>query len=134
MYITMGMDATVVYPTTDLKLRNPYDFPVVIYYVVSQGTVRVEILGRDGQDATNDLSYMCLNALEKLWGQAEDVVSASRQFETIGEHVQRFLQYLALPPFRVRVRGTHPDSGGIRLFLNQERSPGLRHVLPRHVE
>jgi vancomycin resistance protein YoaR len=46
-YITMGMDATVVYPTTDLKLRNPYDFPVVIHYVVSQGTVRVEVLGRE---------------------------------------------------------------------------------------
>jgi vancomycin resistance protein YoaR len=46
-YITMGMDATVVYPTTDLKLGNPYDFPVVIHYVVSQGTVRVEILGKE---------------------------------------------------------------------------------------
>jgi vancomycin resistance protein YoaR len=46
-YITMGMDATVVYPTTDLKLRNPYDFPVVIHYVVSQGTVRVEVLGKE---------------------------------------------------------------------------------------
>ncbi|MBI4508355.1 MAG: VanW family protein [Deltaproteobacteria bacterium] len=46
-YITMGLDATVVYPTVDLKLRNPYDFPVVIRYVVSQGTVRVEILGKE---------------------------------------------------------------------------------------
>ncbi len=44
-YITMGLDATVVYPSVDLKLRNPYAFPVVIHYVVSQGTVRVEILG-----------------------------------------------------------------------------------------
>lgn len=45
-YVTMGLDATVVYPTTDLKLRNPYEFPVVIHYVVAQGTVRVEILGQ----------------------------------------------------------------------------------------
>src|SRR5262249_21133231 len=44
-YITMGLDATVVYPSVDLRLRNPYPFPVVIHYVVSQGTVRVEILG-----------------------------------------------------------------------------------------
>lgn len=44
-YVTMGMDATVVYPTTDLKLRNPYEFPVVIRYTVSQGTARVEVLG-----------------------------------------------------------------------------------------
>ncbi|HJZ84851.1 MAG TPA: VanW family protein [Polyangia bacterium] len=45
-YITMGLDATVVYPTVDLKLRNPYEFPVVIHYRVNQGFVRAEILGR----------------------------------------------------------------------------------------
>jgi vancomycin resistance protein YoaR len=45
-YITMGMDSTVVYPTTDLKLRNPYDFPVVIHYQVNQGYVRAEVLGK----------------------------------------------------------------------------------------
>jgi vancomycin resistance protein YoaR len=46
-YITMGMDATVVYPTVDLKLKNPYDFPVVIRYRVAEGIVRVEILGKE---------------------------------------------------------------------------------------
>jgi vancomycin resistance protein YoaR len=46
-YITMGMDATVVYPTTDLRLKNPYPFPVAIRYVVAQGVVRVEILGKE---------------------------------------------------------------------------------------
>jgi vancomycin resistance protein YoaR len=45
-YITMGLDSTVVYPTTDLKLKNPYDFPVVIHYRVNQGAVRAEILGK----------------------------------------------------------------------------------------
>ncbi len=45
-YITMGLDATVVYPTTDLVIKNSYDFPVVLRYVVSQGTMRVEVLGR----------------------------------------------------------------------------------------
>ena len=46
-YITMGLDATVVYPTTDFKMKNPYDFPVAIRYVVAQGIVRVEILGKE---------------------------------------------------------------------------------------
>jgi vancomycin resistance protein YoaR len=46
-YITMGLDSTVVYPTTDLKLRNNFDFPVVIHYQVNQGMVRVELLGKD---------------------------------------------------------------------------------------
>jgi vancomycin resistance protein YoaR len=46
-YITMGLDSTVVYPTTDLKLRNPYDFPVVMHYSVNQGSVKVELLGKE---------------------------------------------------------------------------------------
>ena len=45
-YIPMGLDSTVVYPTTDLKLKNPYDFPVVMHYTVNQGSVKVELLGK----------------------------------------------------------------------------------------
>jgi hypothetical protein len=43
----MGLDSTVVYPTTDLKLSNPYDFPVVMHYQVNQGAVKVELLGKE---------------------------------------------------------------------------------------
>jgi vancomycin resistance protein YoaR len=46
-YIHLGLDATVVFPTVDLKLRNPYDFPVVIHAVVDRGTLAFEILGRE---------------------------------------------------------------------------------------
>ena len=46
-YIPMGLDSTVVYPSTDLKLRNPYDFPVVMHYPVNQGAVKVELLGKE---------------------------------------------------------------------------------------
>ncbi len=46
-YVQMGLDATVVYPVTDLKLRNPYDFPVVIHYKVARGESVVEILGKE---------------------------------------------------------------------------------------
>jgi vancomycin resistance protein YoaR len=46
VYAPLGLDATVVYPHTDLKLRNDYDFPVVIHYRVAQGTALVEILGK----------------------------------------------------------------------------------------
>ncbi|CAN5889449.1 hypothetical protein BH11MYX3_BH11MYX3_30930 [soil metagenome] len=42
----LGFDATVVWPDTDLKLKNPYDFPVAIRYVVANGEARVEILGK----------------------------------------------------------------------------------------
>lgn len=46
-YVQLGLDATVVYPSVDLKLRNPYDFPVVIHYRVARGVARVEILGKE---------------------------------------------------------------------------------------
>ena len=51
-YVPMGLDATVVYPTdkaagTDLKMKNPYDFPVVIHYRVARGEAHVEILGKE---------------------------------------------------------------------------------------
>jgi vancomycin resistance protein YoaR len=46
-YITMGLDSTVVYPSVDLKLSNPYDFPVVMHYSVNQGAVKVELLGKE---------------------------------------------------------------------------------------
>jgi len=45
-YQPIGFDATVVYPVTDLKLTNPYDFPVVIHYKVASGEAKVEILGK----------------------------------------------------------------------------------------
>jgi vancomycin resistance protein YoaR len=44
-YILLGLDATVTYGKINLRFRNPYDFPVVIHYVVSEGKMRVEILG-----------------------------------------------------------------------------------------
>ncbi len=44
-YIKMGLDATVVYPTIDFRVRNPFDFPVVLHEIVKNGVVRAEILG-----------------------------------------------------------------------------------------
>jgi hypothetical protein len=45
-YTPFGFDATVTYPWVDLKLKNPYDFPIVIHYVVAGGVSKVEILGK----------------------------------------------------------------------------------------
>ena len=44
-YIKMGLDATVVYPTITLRLKNPFPFPVVLHETVRAGVVRAEILG-----------------------------------------------------------------------------------------
>jgi vancomycin resistance protein YoaR len=45
-YIDLGLDATVVWPQVTMKLRNPYDFPLVIHYEVNSGRVRAELLGK----------------------------------------------------------------------------------------
>ena len=44
-YIKLGLDATVVYPTINFRLRNPFDFPVVLRETVKNGVVRAEVLG-----------------------------------------------------------------------------------------
>jgi vancomycin resistance protein YoaR len=43
----MGLDATVVYPAVDLKLRNPYDFPIVIHAATDRGSLMVELFGHE---------------------------------------------------------------------------------------
>lgn len=54
-YIGLGLDATVVYPDVDLKLRNPYDFPIVVHATVHEGRLRFELLGRE-KPASVDLA------------------------------------------------------------------------------
>ncbi|MBA3538939.1 MAG: VanW family protein, partial [Deltaproteobacteria bacterium] len=46
-YTPLGFDATVVWPNTDLKIKNPYDFPILIHYRVANGEAVVEILGKE---------------------------------------------------------------------------------------
>jgi vancomycin resistance protein YoaR len=44
-YIPMGLDATVVYPEVDLKLRNPHAFPVVIHAKVDGNRLLMALYG-----------------------------------------------------------------------------------------
>jgi vancomycin resistance protein YoaR len=46
-YIPAGLDATVVYPVVDLKLRNPFSFPVVVHTTVGANKIKMELLGAD---------------------------------------------------------------------------------------
>ncbi|MGA7124003.1 MAG: VanW family protein [Polyangiaceae bacterium] len=46
-YLPVGLDATVVYPVVDLKLRNPYSFPVVVHTTVGTNDVTMQLLGAD---------------------------------------------------------------------------------------
>ncbi|MEZ4451664.1 MAG: VanW family protein [Nannocystaceae bacterium] len=44
-YVDMGLDSTVVDGMIDMKLRNGYDFPVVLHTAVHGGKVTIEVLG-----------------------------------------------------------------------------------------
>jgi vancomycin resistance protein YoaR len=46
-YIPAGLDATVVYPAVDLKLRNPFPFSVAVHASVTGNALRMELLGAD---------------------------------------------------------------------------------------
>lgn len=44
-YIKMGLDATVVYPSINLRMRNTLPFPVVVHTRLGNGLARIELLG-----------------------------------------------------------------------------------------
>jgi vancomycin resistance protein YoaR len=46
-YAPLGLDATVIYPEVDLRLRNPYETPVMIHaFLPNARVIRIELLGR----------------------------------------------------------------------------------------
>ncbi len=55
-YTRLGLDATVAYPSVDLKLKNPYSFSLVVHaFEPEPGTLRIEILGGE---AVTDVKYV----------------------------------------------------------------------------
>jgi hypothetical protein len=43
--LDIGLDAVVAYPDANLRLKNPYDFPVVLRAIVAAGRLRAEVRG-----------------------------------------------------------------------------------------
>lgn len=56
-YIPLGLDATVNWGTTDLKVRNDYDLPVKILAEVTDGYVKVRIMGVERRDYYVKMEY-----------------------------------------------------------------------------
>ncbi len=54
-YTKLGLDATVSYPSVDLKLQNPFNFTIVVHaFIPEPGTLRVELLGGE---AVEEVEY-----------------------------------------------------------------------------
>jgi len=54
-YIRPGLDATVSYPVLDLRVRNPFDFPVVLDTSIDKGALHARIMGK-ARPTTVDLA------------------------------------------------------------------------------
>jgi len=46
-YIRPGLDATVSFPVLDLRIKNPFDFAVVVSARAQKGVLRFELLGKE---------------------------------------------------------------------------------------
>lgn len=46
-YIRTGMDATVSFPVLDLRIKNPFDFPVVVSADADGSVLRFELFGKE---------------------------------------------------------------------------------------
>jgi vancomycin resistance protein YoaR len=127
-YVTMGLDATVVYPTTDLKMKNPYDFPVVIHYRVARGEAVVEILGKERpwdevafeREILEELPFESEEREEPKWPlgfSAPDqlgfngyTLTRFRKFYKDGKHVKTDKWKVVYKPVTEYLRkGTNPD-------------------------
>lgn len=56
-YIPIGLDATVNWGTTDLKITNPYPLPVKIQAEVSDGFVKIRMMGTELRDYYVKMEY-----------------------------------------------------------------------------
>lgn len=90
-YIKMGMDATVVYPTITLRLRNPFTYPIVLHERVQDGVVRAEILG---PKRTRDVTFV------RKINEVLPFVESERPDPKVPKG-QRVLQQRGIPGFKV---------------------------------
>lgn len=60
-YIDYGMDATVSWGSPDFKFRNNTNYPIKIEAEVSDGYVKIQILGTDEKDYYIEMSYVITN-------------------------------------------------------------------------
>lgn len=101
-YIKLGFDAAVVYPTINLRLRNPYDFPIVLRETVERGRVRAEIRGARRPEAITLIRRIeRAHPFEELQRPDESLAGGRRAL------AQRGVPGFDLRMYRIRRTGSH---------------------------
>lgn len=69
-YVPLGRDAAVSYPNPDLKLTNPYDFPIALAAIPGKSSVKFAVLGAKKSNRT----YKFESQLVSTWSRGEKIV------------------------------------------------------------
>ena len=87
-YIGIGLDATVSWPNPDLKFRNNSHFPVMIKAEVSDGLVKVRLVGIDDKDyyvkmtsgySEDEDYYYCWSYRSKYDKETDELISKEKE-------------------------------------------------------
>jgi vancomycin resistance protein YoaR len=100
--VDIGLDAAVAYPGTNLRLKNPYGFPVVLRAIVAAGRLRAEVRGPERPHAVS-----VVRKLDRAIPFAE-IESADATLERgVRVVAQRGVPGVDLHRYRIRRDGAH---------------------------
>jgi vancomycin resistance protein YoaR len=119
-YIKLGLDAAVAYPAINFRLRNDFDFPIVLHQTVKGGVVRAEILGRERKRTVTFFRHV-----DEVIPFAEEV----REVEGLAAG-ERVLQQRGIPGFKTTVfRVVREGAHALRTKAYNEYPPTTQIVL-----
>jgi vancomycin resistance protein YoaR len=119
-HIELGFDAAIAYPTLNLRLQNPYDFPVVLRETVAAGRVRAEVRGPRRPYTTTIIRKLdAATRFEEIQHFDASLPEGTR-FLT-----QRGVPGLALHRYRIQRNGAH----AVRESSVDNYPPTTQHVL-----
>lgn len=120
-YIRMGLDATVAYPSIDLKLRNPLPSSVIVHARARRGSLDISIDTSGGAKPAVSLSSEIIERLP-----FERVVERDRTVHDENVHVKAF----GIPGYRVRrVREVRDAAGQVRRDVRIDLYPPTSFVV-----
>ena len=117
-YIRPGLDATVSFPVLDLRIRNPFAFPVLVHGTAGWGGLRFEILGHE-QPVSVDLAtqtagiFRYTRKIEKRAGLSDVKVK------------QRGKNGMAIK----RTKTIVSKSGGTQVVISTDTYPATQEIL-----